>query len=164
VGTAKETLMTNRQANCYGKLLFLYSMYVGMYVGLVVATLGCAGCGNGDDDDGDCDVTNTCPDGPDAGSDVDAYDATPDADTTTPDGNTASCAEYVNVPSDGWLCSVPNNPTFDMNGLTFVVEDGACHLSSDSFWCQDPPPATDVQRRQFTCTANNGAIVTCWHN
>ena len=155
--------MTNRQANCYGTALFFYSIYVA----LVVLTLGCAGCGNGDDDDDDCAVTNTCPDGPDAGSDVDADDdATTDADTTTPDGNTAdACADYVNVPSDGWQCSWPGGFPNDANNLRFVVDQGVCRLRTDLVWCQDTPPAADVLTGQFTCAdINGGTPVTCWHN
>lgn len=142
---------------------FFYILAVALVIAGCLSSTGCGG-GVGDDDTSNCSTTN-CPDNADAGSDVDADDTTPDADTT-PDGNTAgSCADYTGVPSDGWQCNPNNgNPTYDMNGLTFVVEDGACRLHSDSFWCQDLPSATDVQTGQFSCTDINDYFITCWHN
>lgn len=120
---------------------------------------GCAGKG----EDDNCSSTVNCPDDPDGGLTADADDTAPDADTTADANNADACAEYANVPSDGWQCSANNNPPIDMNGLTFVVEDGICLMRSDAYWCQDTPPSADVEAGQFSCTDINGYSVTCWH-
>lgn len=131
-----------------------------LFFGLATLATIFGGCGGGDDDT-TCMAVENCPD---AGMmTADADPTAPDADTT-PDANGDVCADYAGVPSDGWQCYSTGNPPSAMNGLTFIVEDGACRLRSDSFWCQDPPPATDVQAGQFSCTAISDAFVTCWHN
>lgn len=150
--------MTEREANCYGTALFSYCLTIGF----LLLALGCGGCADKGDPP-NCSSTTSCTD-VDAGSNVDADDATPDANT--PDGNPAdACADYAGVPSDGWQCS-NGGPNFDINNLVMVVEDGVCLLHSQQIWCanNDTPPASDVLAGQFTCTDINGGSITCWHN
>ncbi len=127
-----------------------------------------SGCTNSGTDGGNCSRTSNCP--TDAGQmTVDAgqtnHDTSPDANTT-PDASVDACAAYTNVPSDGWQCTSGSGGSgYSINNVKMVVENGICLLRSQQVWCQNTPPAADVNARQFTCTDIGTQVsVTCWHN
>jgi len=100
----------------------LKSTFVALTLVVLFATLFVAACGNGDDDDGDCAITSTCPDNPDAGTTADAMapDAMMAPDASPPDATMPDAA-----PPNGHVTIIGNNITGATGRvvLAFVMAD-----------------------------------------